>query len=242
MSLGYSAFKLSFQISPIILTGGLAQSITGGMLPIISITEALNFVDGLLSGASDLDNLDNFFAQFVPVTGGSLIDNQVGEYPFANQAVAANAIIAQPLKISMRMICPVREAFGYAAKLATIEALQAALAQHNSMGGTYTVATPSFLFTNCIMTGMRDASNGDSAQAQNAWQLDFVQPLLTLQAAQQAQNSLMSQISSGAAINGQPAWSGLPPTVGAPPSLAAPSVIPAAANSVASGVSGPPFQ
>ena len=239
ISPGLAAFRLSFQLSPIILTGGIASLIPGGMLPILSITEALNFAGGLLSGSSGLDNLDNFFANFQPLPGASMIDQQIGKYPFANQAVAANAVIAQPLTISLRMVCPARDEAGYALKLATMLALQATLSQHNAQGGTYTIATPSFFDTNCVMTGMRDTSSAQSKQPQNTWQLDFEKPLLTLQDAQNAQNNLMSQISSGTPISGIPAWSGLAPTVGNPASLAAPSLIPAASNPVGSGTASP---
>jgi hypothetical protein len=237
MSAGLAVYKLSFQVSPIILTNGIASAIPGGMLPIIAITEAINFPLGLLSGGESL-SLDSFFATFEPVAGGSLIDQKIGKYPFANQAVAANAVISQPLAISLRMSCPVRQPGGYAAKLATLMALQAALAQHNNSGGTYTIATPAFFYTDCVMIGMRDASRGGSKQPQNAWILDFEKPLLTLDQAEQAQNSLMSRITSGTAIDGPPAWSGLSPTVGVPPSLAGPSIAPVASGAAGAGVAG----
>lgn len=238
ISPGLAAYKLSFQLSPIVLTGGIAGFIPGGMLPIISLTEALNFTDGLLSGSnSALDDLDGFFATFHPMPGSTIIDQQIGQYPFANQAVAANAVIRQPLAISMRMICPARNEAGYAIKLATMLALQATLAQHNAQGGTYIVATPSYFYIDCVMTGMRDVSTAESKQAQNTWQLDFVKPLLTLADAQQAQNNLMSQISAGTPISGQPSWSGLAPTVGNPASLATPSIAPAASNPAGTGTS-----
>lgn len=225
MTPGTAAFKLAFQLSPIILTNGIAGNIPGGMLPIIAITEPLNAATGLLGGTDTID-LDDFFAHFQPMPGGTLIDQQVGTYPFANQAVAANAVIAQPLTYSMLMQCPAQHRLGYAGKLAIMMALQAVLSQHNASGGAYTVITPSFFFTNMLMTGMRDASNGASHQPQNAWQLDFMRPLLTLSEAEQVQNSLMSKLSSGTQIQGQPAWSGLSPTVGAPDSLAAPGLFP----------------
>jgi hypothetical protein len=237
MTPNLAAYKLSFQISPIILVDGIAISVPGSMLPIISITEALNF-GGLLTGGANIE-LDDFFANFQPLPGGSLIDNQIGAYPFANQAVAANAIITQPLTISMLMTCPVRQPLGYLTKTATMLALQAALAQHNNLGGTYTVMTPSRFYTNCIMTSMRDASNGESHQVQNAWQLDFVQPLLTLQDALSAQNGLMSKFTNGSQINGQPAWSGLSPAVGSSGSLAAPNIIPAASGAAGAGTAPP---
>lgn len=224
-----AAFRLSFQLSPIILTNGIATFMPGGMLPIILITEALSFVEGILSGGEDLD-LDDFFANFQPLPGSSLVSQTFGKYPFANQVVAANSVIRLPLRISLRMICPARGPGGYANKLATLTALQASLRLHNASGGTYTIATPSAFYTNCLMLDMTDASQGASAQAQNAWQLDFEQPLLTLQDALQAQGNLLSRISAGLPIGGAPAWSGLSPTVGMPPSLAAVGTIPAAAG------------
>ena len=156
MSIIDTAFRLGFEISPVILTGGVATNIgPGGVLPIVSITESINFLTGLLSGGGDL-SLDDFFAHFQPLPGSTLAENQIGAYPFANQSVAANAIIAQPLRVSLQMFCPVKSSLGYAAKLATMSALQAVLAQHNAMGGTYTVATPSYIFTNCILLSLKD--------------------------------------------------------------------------------------
>ncbi|MEJ0016827.1 MAG: hypothetical protein WDN25_09695 [Acetobacteraceae bacterium] len=216
------------------LSGGLAGNIRAGMLPIIAITEALHFPLGLLSGTDNIE-LDNFFAHFQPLPGGTLVDNAIGNYPFANQAVAANAIIAQPLVLSMVMICPARDRAGYPSKLVTMMALERAITQHNSLGGTYIVVTPSHFYTDLIMTGMRDITRGSGHQVQAEWQLDFVRPLLTLEDAARAQNSLMSKLSNGTQISGQPSWSGLPPTVGDPSSLAAPSVIPAAGGLPAAG-------
>lgn len=238
ISAGLVAWKMSFQLSPIIFNRGIATAMPGGMLPIIVITEALNFTEGLLSGAEDL-NLDDFFANFEPLPGSSLIDQAIGKYPFANQAVAANAVIRNPLQISMRMICPARGAAGYASKLATMTALQSAIAFHNSLGGTYTVATPSYFYTNCIMTGMKDTSRADSEQRQNTYQLDFEQPLLTLQDAIIAQGNLMSRITAALPVGDTPTWSGLAPTVGNPLSLAAPGVIPAATGAAGSQIATP---
>lgn len=229
MNFGTVAFKLAFQLSPIVLTGGIAQAIPGGMLPIIAITEPLNAISGILGGTADV-NMDDFFAHYKPLPGGTLIDNHVGEYPFANQAVAANAIISNPLVISMMMTCPVRNPFGYPIKLITITALQAVLAQHNSLGGTYIIVTPSYFYTNCVMLRMVDASHSGSQQAQNAFQLDFRRPLLTVEDAEGAENSLMSKLTGGSQVNGNPSWSGVSSTVGNTASGASPSVIPSGSN------------
>lgn len=236
ISPGLAIFKLAFQLSPIILTNGIAQNIPGQMLPIISITEALNFTLGLLSGGDNID-LDNFFANFQPLPGSALINNQIGTYPFANQTVAANAIIAQPLNISLLMMVPVRQPGGFTSKLATMMTLQKTLAQHNNSGGTYTIATPSYFYTGCLMTAMRDVSSSASKQAQAAWQLDFVQPLLSLDQAQQAQNAAMSKISSGVPTDGN--LSGLGQSVGLSP-IPGPtaSVSPAATSLPGAAVAG----
>jgi hypothetical protein len=249
LSAGEVQFKLSYQLSPIILTGGIAAAIPGGMLPIILLTQGLSFVDGLLSGGADLD-LDEYFAHFEPLPGSTLINQSIGKYPFANQQVAANAVIRQPLRVSMRMICPARGASGYALKLATMTTLQAVIAQHNNSGGTYTIATPSFFYTNMVMSdpGMTDTSAGNSQQRQNTYQLDFEQPLLTLQDAIQAQNNLMSQISAGMPVGASPSWSGTSPTVGNPASLGAIGFIPGATGPAGTQTAAPlvglggPFQ
>ena len=232
-----TVFKLGFEISPVILTNGIASNIPGGMLPIVSITEAANFITGLLDGGSVL-SLDNFFAHWVPLPGGTLANNQIGKYPFANQSVAANAIIAQPLNISMMMICPAKTAGGYASKLATMTALKAAIAAHDASGGTYTVATPACIYPNLVLLDIKDVSNGQSKQTQTHYQWDFEQPLITLNDAQSAMNGLMSKITAGTPISGDPAWSGLQPTVGIPPSGAAPSIVPAATQLSGSSVAG----
>lgn len=211
MSLGRSVFQLGYELSPIILTQGIASAIPGQMLPIIAITQAANFTLSLLNGESPIDP-NAFFGRFRALPGGTLIDNEVGDYPFANQSVAANAIIAKPLNVSMLMASPVNQSGGYTSKLITFSALKAALDKHNQSGGTYTVATPAFLYTNCLLTGLRDVSNPSSQQMQNAWQFDFVKPLLTLEQASTATqklNSLMSSITNGLPNSPAPTWSGL---------------------------------
>jgi hypothetical protein len=237
MSAGKDIFKLAFEISPIILKGGIAKEILGGMLPIIAITESLNFVDGLLSGG-DVLNLDNYFAHFSPIPGMTLIEQQVGTYPFANQSVAANATIAQPLAVSLLMTCPAKAALGYFTKLATMTTLKATLEKHNLAGGTYTVATPSCILTNLLLLKLSDASNAPTAQSQTAWQWDFYRPLLTLDDAAAAENSLMSKITGGTAIDGEPTWSGLAQTAGSSIASMVSSIIPSASGVLGANVSG----
>lgn len=208
-----SAFQLAFQASPIILVNGIA-SIAGGMLPIIVFTEGIALVSGLLSG--DVPTLDNLFAQFMPLPGSTLISNSVGLYPFANQQVAANAVIRQPTNVSMLMIAPSRAGAGFGAKLATLTALQASLTQHNAMGGTYIIATPAQVYFNCVMLGMTDVTSGESKQTQIEWQLDFQMPLMTTPASGSVLNAMMSRLTNGLQISGQPAWSGAVASVAQP--------------------------
>lgn len=236
---GSAAWKLAFQLSPIILVNGWAANFPVPVLPIIALTEAVNFPLGLLSGGNV--NLDRFFANYQPLPGSSLIEQDVGEYPFANQSVAANAVITRPRTVSMVMICPVQNRFGYYERLAIITALKEVFDRHNSSGGTYIVATPSYIYTNCVMLRMVDASMGNTKQPQNAWQLDFRRPLITIEEAEQAQNGLFSILSSGAPIPGNPAsvgWSGLATGSSIPGSIATPGIIPAALGSLSANIPG----
>ncbi|MEX3914892.1 hypothetical protein AB4Y43_01410 [Paraburkholderia sp. BR10872] len=206
-------FQLGYQISPVILTDGLAAFIPGGMLPIVALTQPGSFALGLLQGNVSL-NLDSFFAQFRPLQGTTLVSNQIGKYPFANQAVAANAIIAQPLNVSLLMACPANSQGGYISKLMTMSALKTALDAHNAAGGTYTVATPSYIYTGCILTSLRDVSSGAGKQVQTEWQWDFERPLISQSGAAQALNGLMNKIAGGLPFSGVPAWSGVESTIG----------------------------
>lgn len=198
---GRAVFKLTYEISPIILTDGIASSIPGGMLPIVALTEGANFAAGLLDGSFDI-GLDDFFAHFEPAPGGVLINNQPATYPAADQSVAANAIVCQPLNISLMMRCPGKTSGAYTARLVTFTALKKALDMHTVKGGLYTVVTPSYVYTNCILTSLQDVSAGDTKQPQTAWQFDFVQPLVTEAQISQSQNNAMSKISGGMQTTG----------------------------------------
>jgi hypothetical protein len=180
------------------------------MLPIVALTEAPSLVAGLLqgNGLSALTNVDQYFAHWMPLAGSTLIKNEIGSYPFANQIIAANAIIKQPNNISMLMVCPAQRTGGYATKLATVSALKKTLDYHHQSGGTYTVVTPSYIYTGCILSAMTDATGGESNQVQTAWRFDFVQPLITLEDAGSF-SSFMQSLEGGLPIVGNPTWSGL---------------------------------
>lgn len=199
---GLSQYDLKYQIAPIMLSGGIVDQTQGGLVPITEYTGGLP------------DTVDQAFAIYLPLPGSTLISQSIAMYPFANQAVAANATIQQPLTLSMVMIAPVNQAGGYDAKQSTFSALQSTLQNHNSSGGMYTVATPAFQYENLLLISMTDITGEDYRQKQIQWQFDFIQPLITQQQAQQAQNGLMQRISSGTQLpansNGALLWSGQP--------------------------------
>jgi hypothetical protein len=227
---GQIEFQLAYQISPITLVGGSLSSFPGGALPILALLQPGLFGSSILAGALGApDSLDDYFPQFIPLPGGTLIDNQIGEYPFANQQVAGNAIIVQPLRIGMLMIWPPTAGAGYFTRGAILSNLQATLAAFNLSGGLYTVATPAFVWPNCILTKVEDVSAGISAEqpiAQIEWRFDFEQPLVTLQQAAQAQNNLMGKLTSQTYLSPTATWSGTETTTGLPSSVASPAVVP----------------
>lgn len=224
MTPGSAQFQYTYQINPISLQGGIAENMPQG-LSILNLLQSANFPSGVLSSSKPL-NLDDYFANFVPVSGGTLSENEVGLYPFANAQVAANAVIAQPLRISLRMICPARGAGGYSSRRAVFQNLKDQLDIHNSSGGTYTVATPAFTYTNCLLLKLEDQSPGQTKQMQMEWRWDFFQPLLTEQQAQVSLNNMMNKITKATRWVNQPAWSGIDPTVGLNSSLAAIGLVP----------------
>lgn len=222
-SAGQLLGQLVYQASPIVLTRGIATAM-GGALPIVALTEGANFIAGALTGSNPV-SLDTLFANFVALSGGTLAQNEVGMYPFANQAVAVNAIIAQPLSISLLMRVPATSRYGFASKLALMTALQKILNQHSLSGGTYSVITPAYIYTDCLLTNMSDAGE-EQTQQQHSYRLDFIQPLVSLQAAQNAQNGLMQQLTAGSQLTGTPAWSGYSLTVGNPTSVLTTGLVP----------------
>lgn len=218
-----TAYTLAFQVSPIILQGGIASTVPFGVLPIIALTGQLASL-ALAAATSGGLSVNDFYAQYLPIPGGTVINNSVAMYPFANQQVAANAIIQQPLNISLQMIAPVNQAGGYLTKLPLLTSLQTSLQKHNTLGGTYAIATPAYIYTNCVMTGMTDITGGESRQVQIEWRLDFIQPLITQAQAQAAMGSLMQSVTNGSQITGAPSWSNSLPSAGTAISGAASSV------------------
>jgi len=194
-------YNLAFQISPIMLVGGIVGT-QGQMEPITTYM-------GSMAGTVDA-NGNPVGAIFVPLPGATLIAQAIGEYPFPNQQVAANSTIVQPNIISMEMIAPVNQAGGYATKQSALSGMQSTFAKHNAAGGTYTIATPAFVYYALVMTGMTDVTGEDGRQQQIRWQLDFRQPILTAAGAFAAQGATMNQITNGSQM-GTPSWSGQTP-------------------------------
>lgn len=199
MSIGRTLYQLAYEISPILLQGGIAESIPGKILPIVALTEGANFTAEALGGNLNID-LNSYFAHFEPMPGSTLVANEIGRYPFANQAVAANAIITQPLTISLMMSCPVKGDDGYALRLATMTILSQTIQKHVNLGGLFTVATPAYIYTNCLLRNLRDASGGGTNQKQFMYQWDFEQPLITETAAEAANSDFISKITSGVRV------------------------------------------
>jgi hypothetical protein len=154
----------------------------------------------------DHDKLDNAFGAFNVLAGGSLIQQTVAKYPFANQSYAANAILRDPLHVSLIWDTPMRGTDAWGKKLTVMQSVKQRLDTHNNNGGTYIVVTPAYVYDNMVMLSLTDASRGSSNLPQNAWRFDFERPLVVLQELRRAQSALMSKLTNGVLTDG--AWSG----------------------------------
>lgn len=236
-------FRRSYEIAPIIFVGGVAQNMTGGKIPVTSFTESGSFSDGPTDSANSQQSLDGYFAHFYPEAGSTLVDNEIAHWPFANQAVAANAVITKPLRLSMIMVCP---ADGVDTTLddkqSIITSLQGTIQQHITQGGWFDVATPAFLYQGLLLISIDDVSeyDEDGSQVQNKYRWTFEQPIITQQQAQAAYNTSMGKIASGTQVSGDPPGSNpAASAVGQPSSNVAQNVIPAAANTTGANVTPP---
>ena len=228
--------KLAFQVSPIWFTGPPVSSMPNQTLPIIAITDielykqaATGIVTAIGHGGIGSDanagtttataqiNLDDAFGAFTVLPGGSLAKQEVAQYPFANQMVAGNATIFSPLDVSLIWDTPMRGNDAWNKRLSVMTQLQAFITYHNNHGGTYTITTPSFIYTNMLLTSLADASRGQNPIPQNAWKFDFTKPLISITDLTAAQNAMMSKITAGLATNGD--WTGLAAGLGQPNTL-----------------------
>ena len=206
------AIQLQYQVCPIVLSGGIASQILGSMLPIMSLfgmggIAGLPLLGGLPLPFDPVD-LDDAFGAFNVLPGGTLVNQQIAKYPFANQSVAANATIREPLTLSVIMDAPMRGPNAWLIKQAIMTSLKFTLDAHNNAGGTYIVMTPAYMYDNLIMVSMTDNSRSNNSLPQNAWRFDFERPLVALADLQNAQNQLMSKITGGAQIT-DPSQSGI---------------------------------
>lgn len=186
-----TAYDLAFQVSPVILTGGQYSS----PMPVIGLIGQLAALTqgALTNGVS----IDDFYARYLVLPGGTVISNAIGTYPFANRQVGANAIIEQPRNVSLLMIAPVRDAGGYLTKMAIFTALQTSFQNHNRAGGTYTIMTPAYIYQNCVMATMSDVTSGETKQRQVQWQIDFFKPLISSVDANAAFSNQMGALAGG---------------------------------------------
>src|SRR5215467_9310892 len=171
--------QLSYQVCPIILTGGTAQNVPDSMIPMLNLLTP-GRGGNVLTLPYDIDDLDNAFGAFNVLPGGTLVAQSIAKYPFANQWVAANAVIREPLTVSVIMDAPMRGPNAWEIKQTIFTALKATLDRHNNSGGTYTVATPAYIYENMVMISLTDNSRGNNSLPQNAWRFDFEKPLVTL--------------------------------------------------------------
>lgn len=203
-----SAFNLAFQVTPIILKGGIASKINGQLLPFIALTgELAAFGQAtLLDGKKDFS--DSFFAKFVPMPGGSVIANAVGEYPFLSQQIAGNAQVLQPTNISLKMIAPTNVKGGMLTKLGICNSIFTAVQNHITSGGLFHVATPAFVYLNCVLLRITDITPEEEQQKQIIWQWDFEKVLVDQMDGINAYNGLLSKISGGNEVKNT-SWSGI---------------------------------
>ena len=197
MSLARSAWKFVYSTSPIILTGGIADKIPGGALPIAAL---IDIPTELVSGGGA--------ATFEPVPGSSLISNKIGEYPFFNAATAGNAIVNDSVFVSMRMVFPAFGAFGMATKPLAISGLVNSLSDHAQLGGLYSVLLPWHHYRNCCLLDFTCVDDGDSKQAGYIFQLDFKKILITTDDTEGAYNSMIKKIDGKMSFGGDgvPSW------------------------------------
>lgn len=241
-----SDFTYEYQTSPIILVNGIAGV---GSLPLTSILNAPNYQSGV-TGPSTATNTNtssnNTSSQSAPtyvnfnvLPGGTLMRNAVAEYPLANQATAANAIITEPLNIEVEMIFPATGDLPFEARRLLITAMKSSLDNHTALGGWYNVQTPAFIYAGCLLVDLIDSTteSGEGSQPQSRWVWSFHVPLLTQAQADTAQAQAMNKISTQTQNTGNPPGSQPVSTaLGQPASGISSSLIPAAQDSSSSSL------
>lgn len=210
--MSYADFQLSYQVCPIVLVAGIAGT---GVLPISNLlnpsagSSSLSASSsGAIGGAAAATSpvTDAFtFGSFRVLPGGSLMDNDNAKYPLATMAVAANAIITNPLRLAVEMVTPASGDVSLSQRLSIFTSLKNVLDNHIAAGGYFNVATPAFIYTGCLLLNLVDSSDvPDGAQTQTRWVWNFEKPLITLEQAQAVVNNAMSKISGQTYNAGNP--------------------------------------
>lgn len=194
MALMKSAWSAVYEYNPILLTGGIAEYIPGGIMPISALVNGIQLVTG------------GGFATFKPIPGSDIISNKVAEYPFPNQVTAANAVVREPLFVSLLMMIPVQDDGGYLTKLAVISGLKNSIQMHQNMGGLFTVLTPYQTYSDCVLLSFRCIDEGDTKQVGHTYQFDFKQVIVTTDAAEGEYNAMMKKIDGEFAFSNEPSW------------------------------------
>lgn len=192
-ALGRPLFEIVHELSPILLKNGIAEQWPEKLQPIGIITQPLPPLPNTQNGG--------FFAHWKTLPGGTLMNNSVAQYPLANQATAGNAIVQQPINISMLMYCPATGTYDTGLRKLFITNILTSINEHVRRGGLFVIFTPLSIYDNCLLTGIRDASEGSVPELQNALIFDFIKPMIMdEQEAETAQNIFMSKITNGAKI------------------------------------------
>lgn len=193
ISTGQAIFQRNYQISPIFFVNGIAGDGNSSS------------ISSYLQNGDAPSSLDNYFANFKPLAGGTLEDWGVADYPLAALTVAANAVVQQPLHISMLMVCPVQANAqnNYARKIATISALKASIDNHILTGGWFDVLTPAFFYQGCLLTELKDVTTSDTKQVQLQYQWNFTKPLITEEQAGTVQTTFLNKVTQGFKVSGQ---------------------------------------
>lgn len=190
---GLSQFQRSYEIAPIILVGGLAQNLpgsVGGMISILALTEG--------DASANYDDVNQYFARFKVLPGGTLADWSAAQYPLASMQMAANAVLKNALRVSLLMLTMAQAGQNnYAIKSSRFSTITSQLNAHVALGGLFTVATPAYTYENCILLTLRDVSPSAEKQVQTHWQWDFYQPLVTQAAAASSYNSTYNKLANG---------------------------------------------
>ncbi|GBQ08755.1 hypothetical protein [Saccharibacter floricola] len=197
---GRTLGQLAYVNSPILLTDGIANKM-GGTVPIMFYTQLVGTLNGLISGAVrgnvNLPNLDNTWCHWQNVQGNTLIDNTPAQYPYANQTVAANALVTNPTNISMQMICPPRGPGAMLTKILTIQSLVSLLNKHCQLGGYFNIITPGQFYTKMLLTNVADSSPHADTQPAVQYTFKFTRPLTQKNEAAQKMSTLMTKASGG---------------------------------------------